>query len=569
MNKDNELYFVNKLILGDNLVVMKNMGDESVDLIYLDPPFFSNRNYEVIWGDEGEKRSFQDRWAGGIDKYIDWLKERIEQMYRILKKTGVIFLHCDWHANAYIRVEILDKLFGSDNFINEFIWKRSYTRSSISKAARKNHDTIFLYSKSKKYTFNQQFMELSEASKKIYKNQDDKGTYRLVPLLVSGKRNGETGKPWRNVDPNKQGKEGMHWVTTHDKLDEYDKQGLVYYPPKGVTPQLKYYLEQSPGVPINEVWDDILNVQSNEQIGYPTQKPEALLKRIIEMCSNKNDLIFDPFLGGGTTIAVADKLNRKWVGIDQSVQAVKISELRLNNEQDLFSNPFVVQLQKYDWDDLRTKNAFDFENWIVQQYGGYPNQKQRGDSGIDGKMPDNTPIQVKRSEGIGRNVIDNFLSAIQRYDKKLFDSNIKNKKRVGVLISFSFGKGAIEEKSRLKLKENIIIDLIPVQEIVPISHKPSINIEFKNLGKNNKGNSQIEFKATAISEVGIEFFAWDFNFDINTNKFRPQILRDKEGKQKNNFQAGIHNIAVKVVDNDGLENIEVVKLKINGKVQKY
>jgi adenine specific DNA methylase Mod len=206
-------------------------------------------------------------------------------MYRVLKQTGSIFLHCDWHANAYIRVYILDRLFGEKNFINEFVWKRSYTRSSISKAARKNYDTIFYYSKTKAYTYNQIFVDLSEASKRIYKNQDKKGFYRLVPLLVSGKRNGETGKPWKNVDPNKQGKEGMHWITTHDKLNEYDRQGLVYYPPRGKTPQLKYYLEQSPGVPLNEVWDDILNVQSKETIGYPTQKPEALLERIIKMAS--------------------------------------------------------------------------------------------------------------------------------------------------------------------------------------------------------------------------------------------------------------------------------------------
>jgi adenine specific DNA methylase Mod len=258
---------VNKLILGDNLEILKTMESETVDLIYLDPPFFSNRNYEVIWGDEGEVRSFQDRWAGGMEHYIAWLKERVVEMHRVLKPTGSIFLHCDWHADAYIRTLILDKIFGYENFVNEFVWKRSFNRSSISKAARKNHDTIFYYSKTNNYTFNQVFMELSQASKDLYKNHDERGFYRLVPLLVSSKRNGETGKPWKNVDPNKQGKEGMHWVTTPDKLNEYDSQGLVYYPLNGVTPQLKYYLEQSPGVPVNEVWDDIKLVQGKESIG--------------------------------------------------------------------------------------------------------------------------------------------------------------------------------------------------------------------------------------------------------------------------------------------------------------
>ncbi|MDR0613672.1 MAG: site-specific DNA-methyltransferase, partial [Dysgonamonadaceae bacterium] len=205
---------VNKLILGDNLEILKGMDSETIDLIYLDPPFFSNRTYEVIWGDEGEKRSFEDRFAGGIDHYIHWLKLRVREMHRVLKSTGSIFLHCDWHADAYIRVHILDMILGRNNFINQFVWKRSSNRSSISKAARKNYDTVFFYSKSDQYTFNMHFMELSKASKDLYKNEDEKGFYRLVPLLASGVRNGETGKVWRNVDPNKQGQEGMHWITT-------------------------------------------------------------------------------------------------------------------------------------------------------------------------------------------------------------------------------------------------------------------------------------------------------------------------------------------------------------------
>jgi len=559
---------VNRLILGDNLEILKSVENDSIDLIYLDPPFFSNRNYEVIWGDTGEIRSFQDRWSGGISHYIDWLKERVIEMHRVLKPTGSIFLHCDWHANAYIRVDILDKIFGEENFINEFIWKRSYTRSSISKAARKNYDTIFYYTKSKKYIYNQQFMELSDTSKEIYKKQDEKGFYRFVPLLVSGKRKGETGKPWRNVDPNKQGKEGMHWVTTHDKLEEYDKQGLVYFPPKGVTPQLKYYLEQSPGVPLNEVWDDILNVQAKEQIGYPTQKPEALLERIIKMASNEGDIILDPFVGGGTTITVADKLNRQWVGIDQSPMAVKVTELRLQKQTDLFTAPYIVQLYKYDYDTLRYKDAFEFENWIVQQFGGTGNVKQRGDFGLDGKMGDNTPIQVKRSDNVGRNVIDNFLSAVQRYDKNLFTKNIKTKNPVGYIIAFSFGKGAIEEAARLKTKENIIVKLVKVEDIIPIAVKPVIGIHINELERDEKGIRKIEFIAQGQSPAGIEFYSWDFAFNKEKG-FKPSVIIDKEGKQILTLKAGTHTIAVKVVDNDGLENTEVVTLKINGVVERH
>src|SRR5215469_713266 len=151
---DEELNFsVNKLILGDNLEILKSFPDEYVDLIYLDPPFFSNRNYEVIWGDAGEIRSFQDRWSGGMDHYIAWLYERVIQMHRVLKSTGSIYLHCDWHANAYIRVHILDRIFGEKRFRNEIIWRYSSGGAS-KKFYSRNHDMIFFYTKTDKYTFN-------------------------------------------------------------------------------------------------------------------------------------------------------------------------------------------------------------------------------------------------------------------------------------------------------------------------------------------------------------------------------------------------------------------------------
>jgi len=144
---------VNRLILGDNLEILKSMESDTIDLIYLDPPFFSNRNYEVIWGDSGEIRSFQDRWSGGISHYIDWLKERVAEMHRILKPTGSIFLHCDWHADAYIRVHILDRIFGENNFRGNIIWQRAQAHNDAKKKIAVLSDTIWYYSKSRKTTY--------------------------------------------------------------------------------------------------------------------------------------------------------------------------------------------------------------------------------------------------------------------------------------------------------------------------------------------------------------------------------------------------------------------------------
>jgi len=526
---------INKLILGDCLEVLKTIDSETVDLIYIDPPFFSNRTYEVIWGDKGEMRSFEDRFSGGIDHYISWLKDRIQEMHRILKPTGSIFVHCDWHANAYIRVHILDKVFGGNNFRNEIIWY--YRRwTNVSKQFQNMHDTIFWYSKTNSYTFNRNGYEPSDSQKKKF----EKGWDQNVVKASKGE------KITQYIVYNREKFEANCNVKPEARIVYRETDALKVAPPD--------VLEIA-----------VLNSQSSERIGYPTQKPEELLYKLIFTASNEGDTVLDCFVGGGTTIAVADKLNRNWIGIDQSVQAIKVTEFRLNKQQDLFSQPFTVQLHKYDYDTLRYKDAFEFETWIVGQFGGIANSKQRGDLGLDGRTRENQPIQVKRSDNIGRNVIDNFFSAVQRFDKTNFEKNKIEQKPIGFIIAFSFGKGAVQEVARLKNEENVLIKLVTVEEIVPIAKKPVLQVEINDLGT-TKTLQEIEFVATGQSEAGIEFYAWDFTY--NEQSFLPTVLLDKEGKQTYKFKAGEHKIAVKVVDNEGLESLEIVKLKINGVVER-
>jgi DNA modification methylase len=276
---------INKLILGDNLEILKGIEDETVDLIYLDPPFFSNRNYEVIWGDAGEVRSFQDRWSGGMSHYIDWLDERVKQMYRVLKQTGSFYLHCDWHANAYIRVRILDRLFGENNFRNEIIWCYNGP-ANTSKVFPQKHDTIYRYSKSNDFIFNKDEILIPY----------DEATLKRRSYAETKKK----GIQFQGKD-----------------MEEYLK-GRVPF----------------------DWWSGINSggqISSKERIGYPTQKPEALLERIIKASTNEGDIVLDPFVGGGTTVAVADRLNRKWIGIDQSVAAVEVTELRSNKQQAIYN----------------------------------------------------------------------------------------------------------------------------------------------------------------------------------------------------------------------------------------
>ena len=504
---------MNQLILGDNLEILKSLPSESIDLIYLDPPFFSNRNYEVIWGDKGEIRSFEDRWAGGIDHYISWLKERVAEIHRLLKPTGSLYLHCDHHANAYIRVYILDKLFGNNNFRNEIVWHyRRWTGKS--KRFQQLYDSIFFYIKTEGYIFNIPMTEYTEGSKK-----------RKMQGILNRFKNGKAYK------------------VSNKSI-------------------------QKKGVRMGNVWIDIpfIPPSSKERIGYPTQKPEKLIERIIKASSNENDVVLDPFLGGGTTVAVADKLNRQWIGIDQSVQAIKVSEMRLHKHQNLFSKPFSLQLHKYDYDDLRNKSPFEFEKWIIDQFGGESNTKQRSDMGIDGKKG-NVPIQVKQSESVGRNVVDNFKAAIARFDTKLFTKAKEQGNMVGYLIGFSFAKGAVQEVARLRNEERVYIELVEVGDIVSLFRRPRVKVTFKDLGLTKKSLREIEFKAVGESDNGIEFYAWDWNYTEKAG-FKASVYRDTEGIQRYAFSSGNHSVGIKCVDEEGLECLEIVNLRINGVVEK-
>ncbi len=557
---------INKLILGDCLEVLKTIDSETVDLIYIDPPFFSNRTYEIIWGDTGEVRSFEDRFSGGIEHYIAWLKDRVLEMHRVLKPTGAIFVHCDWHANAYIRVFILDKIFGESNFRSEVIWQRSLGHH-LAKGLDFVIDTIFWYSKTADYIFNDLYQKLTDEELKLKFPLIEEETGRRFNHQKLEKSANHSSKNEVRIIQGREVSTNLGWVWTQETFDKrlQENPNLIYWTETG-RPRYKIYAESYEGRKISNLWNDIVPISSNskERIGYPTQKPEKLLERIIKMASNEGNTVLDAFVGGGTTVVVADRLKRRWIGIDQSVQAIKVTEFRLNKEQNLFSKPFSVQLHKYDYDTLRYREAFEFETWIVQQFGGLANSKQRGDLGLDGRTRENQPIQVKRSENIGRNVIDNFHSAVMRYDKALYEKNKKENKPVGFIIAFSFGRGAIQEVARLKVEEQVIIELVTVESIIPIAKKPTLKVEIKDLGL-QKDLREIEFVAKGESENGIEFYAWQFDYKGN---FIPEVLLDKQGKQTQKFKTGEYQIAVKVVDNEGLESLELIKLKINGVVER-
>lgn len=443
----------------DNLAVLQSLPSESVDLIYLDPPFFSNRVYEVIWGEEAEVRSFEDRWAGGIQHYIDWMKTRVFEMQRVLKVNGSLYLHCDPHASHYLKM-MLDGLFGMSNFRTELVWKRSSAHSDTKQGRRQHgriHDVILFYTKSNKWTWNPIFTPYDETYIKSHYRFIEPGTGRRFRKadLTAAKPGGDTLYEWRGVRPYK----GRYWAYTQEKMEEFEREGLLIYTRTGM-PELKRYLDEMPGVSLQDVWTDIdaINARAAERLGYPTQKPEALLERIISTSSNENDIVLDPFCGCGTTVAVADRLKRRWIGIDISATAIEVMRRRLLKQG---CSPAIHNAVET-LNDLKALKPFEFQNWIINAIYGTHSPKKVGDMGIDGYwFFTREPVQVKQSEKVGRNVVDNFETAVRR------DGHT-----AGYIIAFSFTRGAIEEAARAKKDEGLDIRLVKVAEVLLMVKRP-------------------------------------------------------------------------------------------------
>ena len=444
-------YFQTKTIYcGDCKEVLRKFPNDTIDMIYADPPFFSNRHYEVIWGDGYELRAFEDRWKGGINNYVEWMTVRLAECYRVLKPNGSMYLHCDQHASHHLKVE-MDKHFSERGFINEIIWKRQTAHSDTKQGAKhygRLHDVILFYTKGDNYTWNPQYTAYSEEYiKNFYKyiESETGRRYRLGDLTgPGGESKGNPKYEFLGVT--------RYWRYTKENMEKLYKEGRIIQTKKGGVPAYKRYLDEMPGVILQDIWDDIKPVGiGKEAQGYPTQKPEALLERIIKSSSNSKDLVLDPFCGCGTTMIVAQKLGREWIGIDVSPTACNLMEQRLRK---MGVSPQIAGMPMIE-EDLGKLPPFEFQNWVVRRLYGRVSTRKSSDMGIDGFTFEGYPVQVKQSEDIGRNVIDNFETAMRR-----------QKAKKGVIVAFSFGKGAYEEIARAKLHEELEIEAITVKDLL-------------------------------------------------------------------------------------------------------
>lgn len=439
------------LYCAENLERLAELPDGCVDLIYLDPPFFSNRTYEVIWGDEAEVRSFKDRWEAGLPTYVQWMGERLTALYRVLKPTGSLYLHCDPSASHHLKLK-LDALFGPTQFRNEIVWKRFSAKNDPRRFGR-SHDIILYYTKGRKWTWHPQYGPFEQdyvEQNYRYVEEDTGRRYRLSDLTAN-KPGGDVDYEWHGVWPYK----GRHWAYSRENMDRMLAEGRIVFRRTGM-PVYKRYLDEQPGVPLQDVWTDIrLHAGSRERIGYPTQKPEALIERILSASTDEDDVVLDPFCGCGTTIAVAERLNRRWVGIDISPTAIDIVNRRILIQTNGTVSPELRDLPMTELE-LKALPPFEFQNWVMREVNGTASPRKSGDLGIDGlSYMYQEPIQVKQSYSVGRNVVDNFETAVRR-----------SQKDVGYIVGFSFTRDAKREAIRAKSEENLTIVLVTVTELL-------------------------------------------------------------------------------------------------------
>jgi DNA modification methylase len=421
----------NKLYYGDNLEVLcMYVKDESVDLVYLDPPFNSRQDYNVLFAEKDGTQSssqihaFEDTWEWNIDAqrayeqiveqggrvadalrafktflfnsdmmaYLAMMAPRLVELRRVLKETGSIYLHCDPTASHYLKI-LMDAVFGPQFYGTEIIWKRSSAHSDTKQGRRLHghiHDVILFYTKGVKWTWNPVFTEYDRSYTDAFYRHVEPETGRLYRLgdLTAARPGGDTEYEWKGVKPYK----GRFWAYSRANMEKFDAEGRLVYAKSGM-PSYKRYLDEMQGVPLQDLWTDVppIGPGAQERLGYPTQKPEALLERILKASSNEGDLVLDPFCGCGTTVQVAQRLNRRWIGIDITHLAIGLIKKRLS---DAFGpeikSTYDVVGEPTDYAGaaaLAAEDKYQFQWWALGQVGARPTDQKKGaDRGIDGRL---------------------------------------------------------------------------------------------------------------------------------------------------------------------------------------
>ena len=454
-----------KLFYGDNLQILRaQIVDESVDLIYLDPPFNSKRDYNLLFktpkGQESDAQitAFEDTWhwadqardefreveqcrntevaemlralrsflgENDMMAYLTMMANRLLEMHRVLKPTGSLYLHCDPTASHYLKI-VLDGVFGKENYLNEIIWLRSAPKGHAFTRFPSSHDVIFYYAKGDKPVWNTPRNEYDDDYIESHYSHIEEITgrrYQLDNLINPNPNRPNLTYEFLGVT--------KVWRWTKERMQKAFADGLVIQPNPGSVPRFKRYLDEMPGTAVTSVWNDIppINSQATERLGYPTQKPLALLERIISASSNEGDVVLDPFCGCGTALDAAQKLKRNWIGIDITHLAVSLIEKRLKNRYPELAakGAFTIEGVPQDFAgarDLAERDKHQFQLWAcalvnVQPYRG---GKKGADQGIDGmgfievakSKTEKVLLSVKGGEHIGASMIRDLKGTVER-----------------------------------------------------------------------------------------------------------------------------------------------------------
>jgi DNA modification methylase len=456
----------NVLYYGDNLEILrKYIADNSIDLIYLDPPFNSKKDYNILFKENGgveseaQIKAFTDTWhwtqtaentyhdivtngplkvgqligalhdaigQNDVMAYLVMMATRLIELHRILKPTGSLYLHCDPTASHYLKL-VLDQIFGPANFRNEIVWKRSSAHSDIGQGAKhmgRLHDIIFFYTKSDDYKCNMEFLAYNDEYTSAFYRYIEPDTGRRYRLGdITGPGGAAKGNPYYEFL-------GVtrYWRYSKERMQELYEQGRIVQAKPGAVPSYKRYLDEMSGVPLQDIWDDIQPVasQAKERQGYQTQKPLPLLERIINYSTNEGDIVLDPFCGCGTALVAAQKLNRRWIGIDITHLAITLMRNRLRDsfpgiQFEVIGEPIDLASAKA----LARQDRYQFQWWALGLIKARPlGEKRKGaDKGFDGIIqfiddPTGTPkravVQVK-SGHVGVNAIRE-LKAVAAHD---------------------------------------------------------------------------------------------------------------------------------------------------------
>ena len=483
----------NHLYFGDNLDILRqHIADESVDLIYLDPPFNSNATYNVLFRERSGEESaaqitaFDDTWRWNIESelayqdvitqqagkigdllaalrsflgqndmmaYLTMMAQRMVELHRVLKPTGSIYLHCDPTASHYLKL-LMDAVFGLANFRNEIVWKRTSAHSDVVQGARhmgRIHDVLLMYSKGTMPKWNTVYVPYEqEYIETAYRYEDEDGRRYQTQPLHAAKPGGDTLYEWKGKLP----PPGRYWAYSKGNMERLDAEGRIAYSRTG-TPRYKIYLDEKEGRPLQDMWADIspVHVQPKERLGFPTQKPEALLERIISASSNEGDVVLDPFCGCGTAVTASERLNRRWIGIDITHLAVTLIRHRLHDAFGEDLRPYEVVGEPKDLlsaESLALHDRYQFEWWALGLVDARParDRKKGADAGIDGFInffddnsgkPKRIVVQVK-SGNVQRNQIATLKSDMEREkaDLALF---VTLKPPTGPMVNEALGAG--------------------------------------------------------------------------------------------------------------------------------